>query len=939
MDSWSSVSSPLPASPVVLEPPVWTTSTTVQDMLYGRGDDCAVLSNLVARARAGRSFSLVLRGEAGIGKSAVLDWLGHESAQAGMTVLRCAGVESEAGLPFASLHQLLRPAIHVMPSLPRLQQDALNGALGLSGRRGVDPFLVSVAALSMLSELAAEKPVACLVDDSQWLDPSSADVLLFVARRLEAEGIGLIFGVRDPDKASFVAPGLDVLQLKGLDDAAASALLIDRAPMVADEVRNRLLTHHAGNPLAIIELAPLLTDAQLAGRVPLPDPMPMGGEVERLYASRASELSDDSQRMLLLAATSDSSDLGLVRRAGELLNLRSDSLAEADELGLITTVRGVIRFKHPLVRSAVYQRAPFRDRQSAHRAIAGLLVDEADVDRKAWHLAHAATGKDDQVADLLEQSAARALARGGPASATDLWEWAADLSASIPAKRERLLVAAETADAAAQPERSRSLLALAEPYVESSLDRGRLNILKGAVELRHGLPETAYHLLMSAAQDLAGDDPERALDALVYAGEAATLLGQPRLTTEVGAAARTLRDRGATSQNSIDLLVGLGKLFEGDWSTGSQLLALVVDEAVDSSDYGNVLRSGRAAMYLGRLSQAHSLYARSVIVAREAAAPGQLTPVLDRLSFIELLLGRLRDAEAHALEGLRLAGELGLDAGIALTSLALVHAHRGESEKCQELAASALEVASARQLKMIGAAAQWSLGVLALGDGRPEEALTFLASVASESEGHPGILRWATPDLVEAAARARRPEVCEPALAQLEAWSTASGLDVPRTALLRCQALLADPETAVDLYERALESDARDSRPIERARIQLLLGETLRRSRHRTRSREHLRGALSGFEHLGMERWSDRARKELRASGETAARRDPTSAERLTPQELQIAQYAANGDTNAAIASKLFLSRRTVEYHLAKVYTKTGVTSRRELAGSVVSAT
>ncbi|MGZ5400868.1 MAG: helix-turn-helix transcriptional regulator, partial [Nocardioides sp.] len=313
---------------------------------------------------------------------------------------------------------------------------------------------------------------------------------------------------------------------------------------------------------------------------------------------------------------------------------------------------------------------------------------------------------------------------------------------------------------------------------------------------------------------------------------------------------------------------------------------------------------------------------------------GQLAPMLDRLAYIELLLGRLPDAEMHGLEGLRLAGDLGLDAGVAVSSLATVHAYRGEEAQCRAQAQLALEVGGARQLKMVSAAAQWALGLLELGAGRPAEALAALGSVASSAEGHPGILRWATPDLVEAAARSGRPDACAPAVDRLHAWADASGLPIPAAALARCRGLLASGEDAVRHFEDALRADDQDTRPLERARIQLLLGETLRRSRHRAESRAHLRSAMGTFETLGADPWADRARSELRASGEALPRRDLTERQHLTPQELQIAQYAAAGDSNAEIAAKLFLSRRTVEYHLAKVYTKAGVSNRHQLGSA-----
>ena len=466
----------------------------------------------------------------------------------------------------------------------------------------------------------------------------------------------MVFTVRDPDEAVFDAPGLAEHRLRGLDEDASSLLLVDRAPMISAEVKARLVEHHAGNPLAIIELAPLLSDDQLSGRAALPDPLPMGGEVERLYAARAADLSQDAQQLLLLAATADTADLDLVLGAGTVLGIDGASLQEAEASGLIAAGHGVVVFKHPLVRSAIYQQSTFLERQRGHEAMAGLLEGETNADRRGWHLARAATGPDDALADLLEASADRALARGGPASAVDRWQWAAEFSRSDAVRARRLLRAAEVALHAGQPERARQLLDMAEPLFVDAQGRARVLAWRGGIEMRHGAPETAYQLLLQAARDLAAEDPSAAMDALVLAGEAATFLGEPRLTLEVSALATALRDGGAAVEDSVvDLLVGLGKLFEGNWAEGSRILSGVVDESVVGADYKNVLRSGRAAMYLGRLGDARTLYARAVAHARTSATPGRLATVLDRLAYLELLLGRLPDAEMHGLEGLRLS--------------------------------------------------------------------------------------------------------------------------------------------------------------------------------------------------------------------------------------------------------------------------------------------
>ena len=623
-------------------------------MLYGRGDDCAVLTRLLTAAQSGASAALVVRGEAGVGKTALVDWLHHEAAQRGVEVLRCAGVASESHLPFAGLHQILRPAIHVMPALPRLHQEALNGALGLSGRRGVDPFLVGVAALSLLGELAGDTAVTCLVDDAQWLDPSTADVLRFVARRLDAEGVLMVFTVRDPDEAVFDAPGLPEHRLRGLDEDASSSLLVDRAPMISAEVKARLVEHHAGQPpgdhraRAPAERRPAVGTRRAARSAPdgrrgrAPVRRPRRGPEPGRPAAPAARGHRRHRRPRPGARVP-------ARRSGST----PASLQEAEASGLIAAGHGVVVFKHPLVRSAIHQQSTFLERQRGHLAMAALLDGEANADRRAWHLVRAATGPDDELADLLEASADRALARGGPA-----------VGRRPVAVGRRVQPLRRRPRPAAAPRRrrwpsrpvSRSALGSCWPRgrrcSSTRSDRARSQALLGAIEMRHGSPEAAYHLLLEAARDLAVDDPAAALDSLVLAGEAATFLGDPRLTLEVSELATALRDGGAAVDDSVvDLLVGLGKLFEGNWSEGSRILAGVIDESVVSADYDDVLRSGRAAMYLGRLGDARTLYARAVAHARSSSSPGQLAPMLDRLAYIELLLGRLPDAEMHGLEG------------------------------------------------------------------------------------------------------------------------------------------------------------------------------------------------------------------------------------------------------------------------------------------------
>ena len=467
----------------------------------------------------------------------------------------------------------------------------------------------------------------------------------------------------------------------------------------------------------------------------------------------------------------------------------------------------------------------------------------------------AATGPDDELAGLLEASADRAMVRGGPSAAVDQWQWAAEFSRFDADRARRFLSAAQVAVLAGQPERGRKLLALQGALLPDAPSQAPSRALLGAIEMAQGCPEAAYHLLVRAAKDLAAHDPPAALDSLVLAGAAATVLGDPGLTHEVSSLATSLRESGATVDESVvDLLLGLSKLIDGNWSDGSRILAGVINESAVSAEYGDVLRSGRAAMYLvalGRLGEARSLYVR-------AGVPGQgqleRRPARADAGSAGLRRTAARSAtrrQVHALEGLRLVDDLSLDVGVGHMSMAMLYAYRGQQTECRNQVRLATELADSRQLKMVGAGGQAALGLLELGAGRLDQALAALESVASSTDGHPGILRWATPDLVEAAARSGRPEACAPAMEGLRAWADGSGLPAPVAALARCRGLLASGNEAVGYFEDALRVDEQDSRPLERARIQLLLGETLRRSRQRTQARIHLSSAMATFERLG----------------------------------------------------------------------------------------
>ena len=628
-------------------------------VLHGRESDCAALRSLLDAARLSRSAALVIRGEPGVGKTALLDYAAEHAA--GLRVLRGTGVQSEVTLPFAALHQLLYPVLDQLPALPAPQAAALGAAFGLIPGRSDDPFLVAVAVLTLVSEVSAGEGLLCLVDDAQWLDRPSADALTFVARRLQAEGVVLLFGARDDDHRYFAAPGLPERRLSGLEPVAAAALLDEAAPGLAERVRDQLVTRTTGNPLALLELPAMLTAAQRAGIAALPEPLPLGRSVERIFAERVYQLSPTAQHLLLVGAAEETGDLGTVLRVAAAAGSGLDALEEAERAGLILVQNGTLRFRHPLVRSAVYQHATFARRQEVHRNLAEILGGSEDVDRRAWHLAAAAAEPDQSVAAALEDSADRARRRSGAGAAADALERSAQLTSDRAERGRRLTAAAHDAWLAGQRDRAATLLTEAEQLVEDPSQRARVMQLGGLFELRRGMPDKAYRLLVASAAAFAESDPHTALETLVLAGEAASFIGTPALAAEVGALAAAI-PAGDAPENRlmVALLGGLARALGGDPAGGTAMLREVVAGAQRIDDPAQLLWAARAALYLGELDAARTLYERGADRARLSGAVGMLAIVLDRLAFTDAIAGRPAAAEANAEEGMKLAGEAGL---------------------------------------------------------------------------------------------------------------------------------------------------------------------------------------------------------------------------------------------------------------------------------------
>jgi DNA-binding CsgD family transcriptional regulator len=895
-------------------------------VLLGREPERTRLDGVLAGARASRSQALVIRGEPGVGKSALLQWAARRAPPA--RCLQASGVESELELPFAVLHQLLHPVLDRLDAVPPVQAAALSGALGLGPAQAGDRFLVAVGVLSLLSEVAAETGLVCLVDDAQWADSASVEALLFTARRLEAEGILLIFASRDGGSEAFIAPGLEELALRGLAPEAAAALVDEHAPTVTEAVRRQLIKGTGGNPLALVELPGVLTAAQLAGQDPLPEPLPVGATIERVFANLAARLPEPSRRVLVLAAADDSGRLDVIGRAAAEAGLGLGELGPAEAAGLVRVVGGRVEFRHPLVRSAVYQRAGFAVRQMAHRCLAAVLDDVADLDRRAWHLAAGAVGPDEAVAHLLEESAGRARTRSGPAAAASALQRAAALTGVPVLRARRLVAAAEASWTAGRPTRAVQLLDEAEPLIEKPAQRATLSGLRGLIELSGGSPETAFSLLVAAAQD--SGDRAVALAHLALAGEAASLAGGP-WAKELGHAVRKVvpGDAGA-DRPVVDLLIGVADVAAGDWEEGAARLRHVISHARGTEDPLTLLRAGQAALLVGDEVTARRLYLRAEGTLRRTGAVGLLGTTLNRLAFSYAQSGLLDDAEITCQEGLRLARELGQQTATAEVVMAIVTAWRGDEEACRRHAGEAGAQADARRLGAVAAGASWALGLLELGLGRPDEAFARLEpAVAGRGLSHPGVSLWATPDLVEAAARVGRPEDARAALQRFGAWAGRAGTPWGIALAHRGAAQLAGGDPAA--YEEALEQHGGATRPLDEARTRLSYGEALRRRRRRVDARGALRAAAEAFDRAGAAPWAERARAELRATGETLARRQAADWARLTSQELQITRLAAGGASNPEIATQLFLSRKTVEYHLHKVFTKLGIGGRLEL--------
>jgi DNA-binding CsgD family transcriptional regulator len=906
-------------------------------VLYGRDAERDRIGALLKAARASQSGALVLRGEPGVGKSALLDDTRERAGD--MHVLSARGVESEAELPFAALHQLLRNALGHVDALPAPQANALRAALGLADAAGYERFLVSAACLSLLSELSEKRPVLCLVDDAHWLDTASAEALLFVARRLEAEGIVMLFGAREGEARSFEARDLPSLTLHGLEGEAAATLVARVAgARAAPGVVDRLVEQTRGNALALLELPAALTTAQLAGEEPMPEALPLTDQVEGVFLDRVRRLPEGAQRFLLVAAADDSEDLAIVSRAAHEHDAGPNALDEAERAGLVSVSGTQLAFRHPLVRSAVYGAATANERRAAHRALAAALAfDDQAVDRHAWHLAASVVEFDDGAVGALEQAAARAASRGGFLVAVRAHERAVELSSDDEVRGRNLVAAARWASRAAEDDRAVALAERAAPLVDAPLERAEIAEVLGIAEIRRGRPADAAALLLSAAREIASISPVRALELLLGAAWGSSVGGDWETLAEIVAAAAPITAPAGDEVASfiVDSLTGLGAVAAGDSETGLPMLERTVAWAAESDDPRWPMWAGASAMLLGDYRRSTALVTHGAALARTKGEIGALAQALGMVTVQSLFAQEYDEAELAGEEAVRFARDFKSANALAiwLGALACIAAVRGDEEKAVRHAEQALERATKHGLSMPIVCGNWALALVDLGRGRWDEAvdrLDHLAATATLLLRGVAVQTW--PDRIEAAVRANRRQHAIEVLEHFAAWVERSPALWAPARLAACRALVSDDgDDASALFEEAVGL-THDGRPFDRARIQLLYGEHLRREHRRTDARVQLRGALEAFERMRAARWAERAALELRATGETARKRDPSTLAQLTPQEVQISRLVAEGFSNKEIAAQLFLSPRTIDYHLRKVFAKLGITSRTQLA-------
>jgi DNA-binding CsgD family transcriptional regulator len=907
--------------------------------LTDRLDERGVLDRLVDAVRAGESRVLVLRGEPGIGKTALLDYVGGGATSSGCRVVRAIGVQSEMELAFAGLHQLLAPMLRSVAGLPVPQRDALRTAFGISSGLAPDRFLVGLAVLGLVAEAAGDRPLVCLVDDAQWLDRASAQVLGFVARRLAAEPVAVVFAARVPGEE---LAGLPELVVDGLPEDDARALLDPALTGSLDaRVRDQIVAEARGNPLALLELPRGLSAAELAGGFGLPDAVPLAGRIEESFRRRLDLLPSQTRQLLLLAAADPSGDASLIWRAAGRLGIPVQAAAPGMEAGLVE-FGARVRFRHPLVRSAAYRSASLPERREVHTALAEATDPAADADRRAWHRAAAAAGPNEEVAAELERSAGRAQARGGLAAAAAFLERSAALTPDTAVRAGRTLAAAQAHLRAGAFGKAMEFLAMAEAGRLDELQSARADLLRGQVAFASGLAGDAPPLLLKAARRLEPLDLDLAretyLDAWHAASFAGYLAGAGGLL-EVSRAVRALPPPSALPR-PIDLLLdSLALLVTDGPAVAAPALRQATRVFADAEiPVEQLLRWGWMSRVADQVPWDHDgwrVTARQVQLARETGALDQLPFLLNIAAMDAVQSGDFAAAALVIAEVDAICEATG--SRVAPFAAMMLASFQGREAELATLIEATIGQATASGQGSAVTWAHWLTAILCNSLGRYEEALAGARQASEHPQPHVSL--WALPELIEAAAHTGSTRIARGALDRLTERTRIGGTEGGLGIEARCRALLSEGESAEGGYREAIDRLDRTRMRPELARTHLLYGEWLRREGRRGEAREQLRRAHDMLDELGMEAFAARAQRELQATGDTATKRTAPAAragaagtlEALTAQEAHIARLARDGLSNPEIAARLFLSSRTVQYHLSKVFAKLGISSRGQL--------
>ena len=891
-------------------------------------------------AREGRASTVLILGEAGMGKSALLDDLGASAAD--LCVLRTAGLQAESALAFAALHRLLRPALDRREPLPAPQQRALRVAFGEEEGEQVDSFMVALGTLSLLTELSESSPVLCLVDDLQWLDAASRDALLFVARRLLAEPVSMVLAARLDETRQFDVPDdIPALVLESLGAGAVRSLLQERSGVaVPERTLSELTAATGGNPLALVELRSTLTADQLQGAdlIPRDRDLPVTARVERAFLDRCRTLSTPAQSLLLLAAADDSLTLATLRGAGRTMGVGDPAFTEVERSGLLVRSGDVVEVRHPLVRSAIYQAATASERRAVHARLAEVLTADDDRDRQTWHRAWAADGPTDDVAEDLALVGARAENRGGREAAALAYERSAELSVGDAWRAERSYLAARNAYAAGATQRAQALLRIARPIADERTLRASIDRLRGRIEVAVGSAEDAHRIFILAARDVADEDPEQALEMAALAGvlgshgvHSGTALPPGTLSTRVEP------DDSARVRCLRLLLDATDREANDDFGGALTSLRTALRSGMEAEDRDVWANLGNMAMHLGDETVHHSFLTAVLAGARTDGAVMEMLYALHRLSLSQYAAGDWTQVRRSADEAVSLARSIGQPAQAAtpLAWLTLLAALQGRPDH-DELSEAASDLIASEQLgvmtSFVADVLHWAKGVRAMHGG------DAAASAHHFARMHDGVVtRLATVPRIMAAVKANQWDLADEWTSEAERFADASAMRWAQGAASLGRALLSDRDGSTPLFEASLAHYADAHRPYDAACAALAHGEHLRRAGQRVDARAHLKDALEAFQHLGADPMADRAAAELRASGETARKRDPSTLVQLTPTEARIAQLVSQGMSNKEVAEACWISPRTVAFHLRNVFTKTGVTSRGELAHLTLS--